>query len=143
VSVSFAALDSRRPRATPLGSFPSAVDVPGWPFGGPNWNVGNARALLGLLGLDSEDLVGEAGLPELRRALLAARARFDRRAPAFVRPERVEFGAPRDLDGVVELRPLRLLEGGLDLDGIRRRLRELADFVEAAADLGADAISWG
>lgn len=144
MSVSFSALDSTRPRETPFGTFPSRVKVPGWTFGGPNWNVGNARALLGLLGLDSEDLCGEATLPELRRALLGARARFDRRAPAFVREERVEYGAPReDEDGVVEMRPLRLFEGGLDLAGIRRRLEELAEFVEAAAALGADLIAWG
>jgi hypothetical protein len=143
MSVTFTATDSTRPRTTPFGTFSARVEVPDWPFGGPHWNAGNARALLGLLGLANEELCGEATLPELRRALLAARARFDRRAPEFVREERVEYGAPREVDGVVELRPLRLLEGGLDLAGIRTRLEELAEFVEAAAALGADAVSWG
>jgi len=144
VSVSFSATDSTRPRETPFGPRPARVEVPGWEFGGPNWNAGNGRAVLGLLGLANDELAGEATLPEIRRAILAARARFDRRAPDFVREEVVEYGAPReDEDGVVEMRPLRFFAGGLDLVGIRRRLEELAAFVEAAAELGADAISWG
>ncbi len=108
-----------------------------------NWSNGNARAMFALLCLGDE-LYGEAALPDVRRAILRARATFDRRAPALVRPEEVGYGAPRENeDGAIELRPVRMWSAGLDVVGIRSRLDAFERCVDTLAGRGATHINWG
>lgn len=103
----------------------------------------NASALLGLLGLDPSDLFGSLPIADMRRAIIRARATFDRRAPGFTRESVTIHGAPVvGADGTVELRPVREFGGGLDVDGLARRLADFSAMVETSAELGATEISW-
>ena len=111
-------------------------------------NVGNAAALWPLLGLPLEGghvpPGGEVSIPDVRRALMRARATFERQAPKLVRAAEIEFGAPSvQDDGTVELRPLRAIWFGLDEDGLAARLDRLERFVEAVAERGATHVAWG
>ena len=117
-----------------------------------NWCNGNAGILFDLLGLGrgssspafEGDLHGEAPLADVRRAIVRARATLDRRGPALARPEVTLYGAPRVLpDRTVELRPLRLLSMGLDVEGMRTRLDAFERCVNALTERGATHITWG
>ncbi len=118
--------------------------------GGIDFTLGgvNARAFLVLLDLDSEYLIGEITISEARRALMGARARFDRVAPVLVR-EGVDLVSPRGTairaDGVVELTGGRYRGnvGALDLEDLEGYVGRFSVFVEAAARGGASSISWG
>jgi hypothetical protein len=126
-----------------------------------NLHNANARALLAALGLatpahhcdataslesmaarsELNELLGSCTLPEARRALLRAR---NTDLSALERPGELVYGAPRQAeDGSIELRPLRCVSGGLDLEGLRRRLDDFERLVARAAALGAPGISWG
>lgn len=100
----------------------------------------NALAVLGgLMGLDPQD--GRISIPEARRALMRARARDPQ---PHTSPARRLYGAPRTHeDGVVELRPVRLVDQGIDTDGLTSRLDRIAQLVETAAQLGCPGIEWG
>lgn len=108
----------------------------------------NARAFLELLDLDTEYLVGEITIPEARRAIMGARARFAARAPGLAREGR-ELRSPRGVrpraDGVLELTGGRYQGtiGALDLEDLEGYLRRFSVFVEAAARARATAITWG
>lgn len=108
----------------------------------------NAAAFLTLLDIDSEYLVGELTIAEARRAIMGARARFDRVAPVLVR-EGVELVTPRGTkvraDGVVELTGggSRGFVGSLELETLRGYVQRFSVFVEAAARGGASSVSWG
>ena len=147
MSVTFAATDATRTETVTLDdgrvlAFPARVHPQEREE--PNFSNANARALLALLGLAGEDLLGEATIPEIRRAILAARARFATRAPQLTRTTTVEYGAPRtNADGTVQLHPVRAVWGGLDEAGLAQRLAFLASFVELAAVAGATHITWG
>jgi hypothetical protein len=143
MGVSFSAVDATRPRETPFGTFPGRVDL-GERFEFFSWANENARVMFDLLGIDAgEELVGEATIAELRRAVMRARATVDRRAPELSRPGSVEYGAPVERDGVVEMRPVRIVRGPILEERIRERLEDLAAFVEAAARAGATGVTWG
>jgi hypothetical protein len=110
-------------------------------------NCGNAAALWPLLGLPLEDGQvppgGEVSVPDARRALIRARATFERKAPRLVRHAAIEYGAPRTQeDGTVELRPLRMIEVGLDEEGMVDRLDRFARFVDAVSERGATHVAW-
>jgi hypothetical protein len=141
MSVSFRAVDRNHPRLTPFGEFPGDVDL-GERFEILSFASVPGRAILDLLGLANDELLGEATLPEFRRALIRARSTFDRRAVAFVEPTRVETGRPAERDGVVELRPVRVVWGGIDIEGLDRRLALLEEFAVAAVSAGATEIVW-
>lgn len=119
--------------------------------GGIDMNLANvnARAFLKLLGLEAgEYLVGEITIVEARRALMGARARFDRVAPGLVR-EGVELVSPRRVvtreDGVVELvgGRVRGVVGALELADLEGYVARFSVFVEVAARARASSISWG
>ena len=109
-----------------------------------NLTSANFRAFAGLLGLPiDEALCGELPLSDVRRAIMRARATFDRRAPAFAREERTTHGAPRrNDDGSIELRPLRTWEGGLSADRLAGYVDRFAVLVEAYAERGATHVRW-
>lgn len=74
---------------------------------------------------------------------MRARARLPRMAGQLCRPVSVEYGAPRDRgDGVVDLRPVRWVGGGLDEAGLAARVERLAVLVDALCELGATEIAW-
>jgi hypothetical protein len=92
---------------------------------------GNAIALLGLLGLGDE-LHGEVSLPEARRAVIRARATFDRRAGEFKRE-------PADM-----MRPgqARVIVAGIDDNYLRRRLADFERFLLFVAEEAAVVAYW-
>jgi hypothetical protein len=88
----------------------------------------NARALLGFLGLDpGDELSGEITMPEARRAVMGARATFERRAPNFTRE-----GTDAQRSG-----RCRAVEGGIDAGYLARRLDDFQRFLNAVVAKGA------
>lgn len=88
----------------------------------------NAVALLGLLRLPQEYGAGETTVPEARRAVIRARATFDRQSSKFVRP-------PAAMP--------RVHGGAIDRTYLARRLEDFAKFVELVARAGAVTVHWG
>ncbi len=144
MSVSFSGLDSTRPHPKFEGTWTAVrLSDNDDDFEEPNFSNTNARAVLDLLGLPFEDGTGAAAISDVRRAIMRARATFEKRAPALVREDEVQYGRPVDRGGVVELRPLRMLSFGLDAEGLRSRLELVAAYVERVAARGATHLSWG
>lgn len=98
-----------------------------------SFSLANARAVFGLLMLPFDGAYGECTMPEARRAIMQARARFERNAPAHTREGGEE--PPRSN------RP-RVIRGGLDEDGLRERLDRFEAFVDTMARMGADRLVW-
>jgi len=151
VSVTFFGIDNTRLEVTPYGACAARVylhDGPDADLTDPrsmNLANDNARAFLLFSGLDpGDDLCGEAPLPEVRRAIIRARATFRRRVAAFTRPQEVVYGRPRvGDDGAVELRPVRVWSAGIDEDYLARQLDRLEVLVAALAERGATPLGWG
>jgi hypothetical protein len=112
-----------------------------------NFNLSNmnGRAFLDFLGLESEDgPCGEASIADMRRAIFRAVNTFDRAIKPFTRETVTEYGTHRvNDDGTVELRPIRVVEFGIDESYFAQRLAQLATLVEALAARGATHITWG
>ncbi len=101
---------------------------------GFNLANGNARLFLEFLALPTDDcLYGQATLAEARRAVIRARATFDRHVDDFTRE-----GSDTKRPGKV-----RVIEGGVDRDYFRRRLEGFAELVERLAKSGATHVTWG
>jgi hypothetical protein len=96
-----------------------------------NLNDGNAAAFLRFLGLDPGPLAGEVTIPEARRAVMRARATFDRRVCSYTREgsEAKEIGC-------------RVIVAGIGPDYFARRLDDFERFLGAVAKLGAMSIYW-
>lgn len=146
MGIQFSGTDSKNPHVVGGRSFPSFVEMAErWEFGVSMSNC-TGRAFLTLLGLpfEPEGLCGACTLPEARRAVMQARATFTRKVNDLTISAETLHGRPRqNEDGVVELRPFRGYDFGVDADRLQRRLDQFADFIEAAAAAGADGISWG
>lgn len=97
-----------------------------------SFNVGNAAAVLGLLGLQCINGGGACTLPEARRAIMQAKARFERKAGEFTRE-----GGDEKLPG----RP-RVIRGALDEDGLRMRIDRFEEFVNTMDRMGATSLYW-
>lgn len=98
-------------------------------------NMGNAAALLGLLDLltpPNDSQYGSCTLPEARRAVLQARARFTRKASGFTRE-----GSDTQKPGKA-----RVIRHGLDEDGLASRLDAFEEFVNTMDRMGAERITW-
>lgn len=110
-----------------------------------NLNNANGRAFIAFLGFDpGEGPDGSVTVAEMRRAIMVARATFERRVSDYTRETAVTYGAPRvNDDGTVELRPARFIDCGIDQDYLARRLEQLATLVENLAANGATHITWG
>lgn len=143
MGVSFTAVDETRTRTRFDGTLaPLEVELPER-YQWLNFCNANARALLRLVGLETEDLYGQHGIAEFRRGIIRARNGLSSRTAACVRETEVRHGPARELeDGTVELRPVRAISFGLDAEGLALRLDILAGFVEAAAAAGATAINF-
>lgn len=106
-----------------------------------NWCNGNAYTMLKVLGLRGAD-GGSVAIAEARRAVIRATSRSD--LNAYARPDECLYGAPRaDENGAIELRPLRVVSMGLDVEAIQERITQFAEFVEESARRGATRIWWG
>jgi hypothetical protein len=152
MSVSFFGLDFTRTRITPHGSFPRRIhlheDAQEDLADPRNVNLANlnARAFLVFLGVQDqrEGLYGEVPIPEVRRAIIRARATFHQRARSFVRGSEIVHGKPRvNHDGTVELRPVRVWVGGIDEEYLMRQLDTLEVLVGELAERGATHLGWG
>jgi hypothetical protein len=93
---------------------------------------GNARSFLTFLGLPADEyLEGEATVPECRRAIIAARATFDRKVDHHTRPA-TDTKRPGQV---------RVIDRGTDRD-YYRRIVEFETFVLTLAENGATTIYW-
>ncbi|MBL8717412.1 MAG: hypothetical protein JNL79_15600 [Myxococcales bacterium] len=95
---------------------------------------GNAVSLLGLLGLlgQGHELQGEVSLPEARRAVIRARALFDRQAGGFTRqPVEVERSGHA-----------KVIVAGIDDNYLWRRFGDFDRFVTFVGEMGAVSIYW-
>lgn len=96
-------------------------------------NNANARAFLLFLGLlPGDDLCGEVPVFEARRAIVRARATFDRRVGSFTRS-----ASDTKRPGQV-----RLVESSIDADYFMMRLAAFERFVLQVAGMGAIAVYW-
>jgi hypothetical protein len=92
-----------------------------------NMSNANARALLGLLGLPFNDGYGAASVVDVRRAIMKARALFEKKADAFT-------------EGPLDESNYHF--GGISKDYLRMRLDDLSSTVETLAGMGATIIYW-
>jgi hypothetical protein len=98
-----------------------------------NMSSANARAFLLFLGLDpGTGPDGEVAIPEGRRAIMRARATFERRVRGY----------PREATDTRRPGCVRVIEGGLDVEYFERRLDDFQRFVDAVVERGAASICW-
>ena len=96
-------------------------------------NNGNGRAFLLFLGLvPGDDLCGEVPVFEARRAILRARATFDRKVGSFT----------RSVSDTKRPGQVRVVESGIDADYFMMRLAAFERFVLHVAGMGALAVYW-
>ena len=93
----------------------------------------NARAFLLFLGIEpGPDLSGEVSMPEARRAVMRARATFERRVGGFTRQSTDTKRPGR----------CRVIEGGIGEDYFARRIDSFERFLDAVAARSASSIYW-
>jgi hypothetical protein len=98
-----------------------------------NFNIGNAAAVLALLQLPDDRGYGTCTMPEARRAIMQARARFERNAPPLTRSTTDTKKPGR----------ARVISGGIDEQGLKDRLDRFEEFVNTMDRMGADTLYWG
>jgi hypothetical protein len=146
VGIQFTALDTNTLRETPVGPLPTRIELPEeWEFFG--FNMGTAFMFFGLFtaaltckgrpvpSTFSDRQYGTITLIEARRAIMAARARFFSVAPAIVDGSLESFDFSGERIQVID-------GGGFDLEILREKLERFAQFVEIAAQNGANTIQW-
>jgi len=90
------------------------------------------------------DMYGNLSVPDMRQHIMVARATFDNKVEWLVHDEEKLYGKPyKDEEGVIQMRPLRVVAPEKTADQIKERLESLASFVEAVARQGATVIRWG
>lgn len=104
-----------------------------------NWANDNAWRIFQLLRLDIG--TGFTDFPTMRRAIMGARARFEREAPKVI-CHVVAGRSYFERDGVVELGLEQLYIHELDTKALKHRLDVLSAFVEDLAKAGAVRIEW-
>jgi hypothetical protein len=98
-----------------------------------NMASANARVVLGLLGLEpGEEPSGEVSMPEARRAVMRARATFERRVESFTRSDSDTKRPGR----------VRVVECGVDHEYLARRIDDFERFLNVVVDKGATSIYW-
>lgn len=98
-----------------------------------NMNNGNAHSFLAFLGLpDCHEPSGDASLPDARRAIMRARATFEKKVGNFTR------------EGSDTKRPgqCRVIQGGNDESYFARRLDDFEKFLNTVVEKGAVSIYW-
>lgn len=97
-----------------------------------NLSNANAYAFLAFLGLPEESS-GSVDMPTVRRAIIRARATFERKVDGFTRETVTSGGDGR----------CTMVDQGIDRDYFATRLDQFSAHVEALATAGANTISWG
>jgi hypothetical protein len=131
----FSARTTQRTRIAFGGTeVPATIELPEeWQFFGFNQRTAGAlfRLFAGAYKPAKawEPQYGTATIPEVRRAVMASRARFESVAPSAI--------------GIHELiyNP-RIIESEFGIDDLKARLERFAAFVEICAESGADHIVW-
>jgi len=98
-----------------------------------NMNNGNAHSFLAFLGLPGcHECSGDATMPDARRAIMRARATFEKKVGNFIR------------EGSDTQRPgrARVIQGGNDENYFARRIDDFEKFLNTVADKGAVSIYW-
>jgi hypothetical protein len=98
-----------------------------------NMNNGNAHAFLAFLGLPGcHEPSGGASMPDVRRAIMRARATFEKKVGNFTR------------NGSDTKRPgqCRIIQGGNDESYFARRIEDFEKFLNAVVEKGATSIYW-
>lgn len=99
-----------------------------------NMASANARLFLEFLRIEpGPDLDGEISLPDARRAVMRARATFDRRAPSFTREQ----------SDVTRAGQARMITADLDVEYLGKRLDALQRFLDEVVERGAVSVLWG
>jgi hypothetical protein len=154
MSISFSAINENETREVTFAdgqtqSFPEFVDLPE-EFEFFSMSNDNAMAIFGLLGIEW-DCCGTISIPEARRAVIRAKATFERRAPEFTEEEihlpggHAGTRVVREGSGVTRIERMgaEFHSFARDEDYLSRRVSDFADLVEAAANAGATGLSWG
>lgn len=94
----------------------------------PNWSSENGRLVLRAMGLETEDLCGEATIAEARRGVMLGL----NRKTVPTRAERNGMGE----------RGCKFFVPALEELDVRRRIQDFSRFVEVAAAKGATHIMW-
>lgn len=94
----------------------------------------NAVVLLRMLQLPTDVLHGTMAMPEVRRAIMRARALFETLAPQLTRDESLSYGHDHSV---------RVVRYGLDVTGIRRHVETLHDLILQGIQAEADHLTWG
>ncbi len=92
-----------------------------------NMANGNVYALMGLLQLPVANQYGEASVVDMRRAIMKAKALFDKRADDFIEE-------PQHVGNFYSF--------GISKEYLRGRLNDLTETVEVLASMGATIIYW-
>jgi len=102
---------------------------------GVEWGEGNAEVLFNLLGI-ADRLSGQLPIKRMHMHVQKARTALVNRGTSLERPMVQEMGT--DGDAIV----LRLFSRGLDVVGMGERIDALEKFLEEAASLGCQEVSW-
>jgi hypothetical protein len=99
-----------------------------------NWGNVTAAVVLNLLGLggDSPELAGEVSTVQARRAIIRARATFDRRAPELERPA-TDTQRPGEA---------RFIFAGVSTNTLRERLATFERLLGYFASQGCTRVGW-
>ena len=102
---------------------------------GFNLANGNARLFLEFMlpYMDHIELYGQVPISDARRAVIKARATFDRHVDDYTRE-----ASDTKLPGKI-----RVIEAGVDRDYFARRMEGFAELVERLAKAGATHVTWG
>lgn len=107
---------------------------------------GNARLLLGALGLecdDSHDIYGSCDIATARRAIMRALNRSNLTTWTREGFKETRTRAVAGEGNVTEIRSSHVISCGLDEVGLRQRIERLSAFVEDIASKGATRLDWG
>ncbi len=111
-------------------------------IGSPTINLSNdnARILFKVLGLSFNE-AGELTIPEARRSIIKALSRSSYQQ--FERPQNIQYGKPVEIsDKIIDLKPIRVLDPGLNESKIKAYITRFADFVSEVIKKGGTKIYW-
>jgi len=104
-----------------------------------NLSNDNAAIFFAILGVQGSSH-GEMSLPEARRALMRASSRD---LSKYERPEKKLHGKPQEVEpGVVDMRPVKYWEMGLDQKKLQAYIQRFAQFLHEVSQRGAKKIRW-
>ena len=104
----------------------------------------NCRRVLASLDIDSEYLCGELSLSEMMALINRAKIRSNNtnHLSKHVRKQKVVHGKPCMRDGVIEMRPVRMVEYGIDENYLIEKINLLSNLVDWAKENDFTHIEW-